>query len=90
MGLNMNEQKMVFCKKLGKNLPALSEAPLKGPVGQVILDNVSEEAWQDWVEAEIKIINEERLDLSEERAQIRLFEQMVEFLSLGDLVDLDK
>ncbi len=81
---------MVFCKKLGKDLPALSEAPLKGPIGQLILNNVSEEAWQEWVEAEIKIINEERLDLSEERAQIRLFEQMVEFLNLGDLVELSK
>lgn len=65
---------------MGKDLPALSEAPLKGPIGQLILDNVSEEAWQEWVEAEIKIINEERLKSSEERSQIRLFEQMENFV----------
>lgn len=80
---------MVFCKKLGKELPALSEAPLKGPIGKLILDNISEEAWQEWVEAEIKIINEERLDLSEERSQQRLFSEMLEFLHLSDHVDLD-
>ncbi len=85
----MNGKKMVLCKKLGKELPALAEAPLKGPIGKLILDNVSEEAWQEWVEAEIKIINEERLDLSEERAQQRLFNEMLEFLRLRDLVELD-
>ncbi len=86
----MNEKKMVICKKLNKELPALTEVPLKGPIGKLIIENISEEAWQEWVEAEMKIINEERLDLSEERAQIRLFEEMLQFLNLKDLVDLDK
>lgn len=78
---------MVFCKKYNEERPGLSEAPLKGPIGRIILENVSEQAWLDWVEAEIKIINEERLDLSEESAQTRLFKAMVEYLGLGDLID---
>ncbi len=63
-------------------MPALLEAPLKGPVGNMILEHVSEQAWQEWVEAQIKIINELRLDLSEEKAHMRLYEEMLEFLNL--------
>lgn len=76
---------MVFCQKFNKELPGLSEAPLKGSVGELILKNISEEAWLLWVEADIKIINEERLDLSEERAQERLYKAMLEFLGLKNL-----
>lgn len=68
-------------------MPALSEAPLKGPIGDIILRNISADAWQDWVEAQIKIINEERLDLSDPVAQKRLFSRMIEHLGLSDLVD---
>ena len=78
---------MVYCQKYGKEMPGLSEAPLKGAIGEVILRHVSEDAWRDWVEAQIKIINEERLDLSEPSAQKRLFEQMVEYLNLRDYLE---
>lgn len=80
---------MVFCKKFGQELPGLPSAPLKGPVGDVILNHVSEEAWNEWLETQMKIVNEERLDLSEEKAQKRLFEQMVTYLGLNDFVDLE-
>jgi Fe-S cluster biosynthesis and repair protein YggX len=78
----MSTNKQVYCKKYGCEKPALDEAPLMGPIGQLILENISAEAWQEWVEAQIKIINETRLDLSDEKSQSRLYEQMIEFLNL--------
>lgn len=81
----MNER-MVFCSHHKREMPGLSCAPIKGPLGDVVYNNVSAEAWDEWREREIKIINEERLDLSDEKAQVRLFEQMVEFLGLGDIL----
>lgn len=86
-GNSMNKTNMVFCKRLKREMPALKEAPIKGPIGELILENVSEEAWLEWVEAQIKIINEERLDLSDEAGQERLYQEMIAFLGLGDLVD---
>lgn len=74
----------VFCTHFKKELPSLKSAPLKGPLGDLVVRHVSEEAWQEWLEAQIKIINEERLDLSEEIAQERLYNQMVTFLGLPD------
>lgn len=60
----------------------LEKAPVPGPLGTIIKDNVSKEQWQEWLELEIKIINEERLDLSEEAARERLFKAMIDFLNL--------
>lgn len=78
----MNNNKLVFCKKFGCEKPALDQAPLKGAIGELILAHVSAEAWQEWAEAQIKIINETRLDLSDEKAQSRLYEQMLDYLNL--------
>jgi Fe-S cluster biosynthesis and repair protein YggX len=77
---------VVFCRHFKKEMPALKKAPLAGKIGQIILENVSEEAFNEWLEDQIKIINEERLDLSEEKAQRRLFEAMVAYLNIQDLV----
>lgn len=76
----------VFCCHFKKELPALSKAPLSGPLGALIKEHVSESAWQEWLEVQIKIINEERLDLSEENAQERLYHQMVTFLGLEQFI----
>ncbi len=79
----------VFCTRLKQELPALEKAPMPGELGDIILHHVSADAWNDWLEAQIKIINEERLDLSEERAQQRLYQQMIQYLGLEDFVDLN-
>lgn len=77
---------VVFCTHFKKELPALERAPISGPLGDIILKHVSHDAWQEWLEAQIKIINEERLDLSEEVAQERLYNQMVAFLGLEEVI----
>lgn len=82
--------KKIFCRYFKAEKDALNRPPMAGPIGQILLENVSEEAWNEWLEAQIKIINEERLDLSEEKAQRRLFQQMVQFLNIEDVVAKDK
>lgn len=77
----------VFCKKKQTELAALPNAPLCGAIGEIILANISKEAFDEWLELQIKIINEERLDLSDEPAQRRLYQQMVSYLNIEDLVE---
>lgn len=79
-------EKTVFCRHFKKDLPAMKKAPMPGALGQILLENVSEDAFNEWIEAQIKIINEERLDLSEDRAQRRLYQKMGEFLDITDLM----
>jgi len=37
---------MVFCQKLQKEAAPMGFAPVPGELGQRILDNISNEAWQ--------------------------------------------
>jgi Fe-S cluster biosynthesis and repair protein YggX len=84
----MNDQTMVFCKRFHKDMPALTAAPLVGAIGELIKSSCSAEAWNEWVEAQMKIVNEERLDLSEARAQAHLYKKMLDFLGISEQVAL--
>ncbi len=60
---------MVQCIKLKREALGLTKPPLKGPVGQKIFDQISQEAWQAWLEHSKMLINEYRLDLVSESGQ---------------------
>ena len=53
----------VHCIKLDKQAPALPVAPLPGELGQKIFQQVSQEAWQEWMKLQTMLINEKRLSL---------------------------
>lgn len=72
--------KMVNCIKLGKEAEALDRAPLPGEIGQRILNNVSKEAWQLWMQHQTILINENRLSLVDPKAQEFLKAEMEKFL----------
>ncbi|MEL6759647.1 MAG: oxidative damage protection protein [Myxococcota bacterium] len=73
----------VHCAKLGKDLPGLEYAPLKGELGERIYQSISQEAWKQWISHSTMIINEFRLNPSEPDAQRILCEQAEKFL-FGD------
>jgi Fe-S cluster biosynthesis and repair protein YggX len=71
---------MVFCAKLQKELPGLDETPFDNhPLGKRIYENVSKEAWRQWVEHMKMIMNEYRLNLASPEAQEFLLKQMEEY-----------
>ncbi len=72
-------QRMVKCVKFGRELPGLDEPPWPGELGQRIYDNVSEQAWNLWVEQLKMIINEFRLNPSTREAQDLISRQMEAF-----------
>ena len=72
--------KMVNCVKLGKEAEAMDRAPLPGEIGQRILNNISKEAWQLWMQHQTILINENRLSLIEPKAQEFLKAEMEKFL----------
>ncbi len=72
-------ERKVFCAKLKTELPGLKETPFDNPLGQRIYENVSEEAWKQWVERMKMIMNEYRLNLSNKDAQEFLMKQMEEY-----------
>ena len=84
----MNERS-VQCKKLKKLLPGLEKPPFPGELGKQIFDQISREAWSMWQEMQIKIINEYRLNMANQRDYEVLIDQMLMFLELKSGQNID-
>jgi len=52
----------VHCIKLGREADGLEFAPWPGELGQRLFDNVSQEAWQEWLRQQTILINEYKLN----------------------------
>ena len=68
--------RMVQCIKLNKEAEGLDRAPYPGALGQRIFENVSKEAWGDWLRHQTMLVNENRLNLADARARQYLARQM--------------
>jgi len=51
----------VFCVKLKREAEGLAFAPYPGELGKRIYENVSKEAWTQWLAHQTMLINENRL-----------------------------
>ena len=71
--------RMVNCIKLGREAEGLEKPPLKGPVGEKVFENVSKEAWMQWLEHSKMLINEYRLDLVSESGQRIWFTELEKY-----------
>lgn len=71
--------RMVKCVKFGRELPGLDRPPMPGELGQRIFENVSQQAWQLWLEQVTILINHYGLTMADPRAQAFMEEQMEEF-----------
>jgi len=70
---------MVKCVKLGKEAEGLDRPTYPGELGKRIFENVSKEAWQQWLRQQTILINEYRLSPIEPKARQFLEEQMEKF-----------
>lgn len=72
------------CSRCEEEKAGLDEAPMPGPVGQLVLENVCSDCWADWRTASAQIINHYGLVLGnpQHRAQLRM--AMKEFLGLDE------
>ena len=68
--------RMVNCIKLGREAEALDLPPMPGELGKKLWENVSKEAWQQWIKLQTMIINENRLSLADPQHRKYLAEQV--------------
>lgn len=68
--------RMVNCIKLGREAAGLDFPPVPGELGKRIFENVSKEAWQQWIKLQTMLINENRLSLVDANARKYLAEQL--------------
>ncbi len=69
----------VQCVKLKKEGEGLKVPPYPGELGKRIYENVSQEAWQQWLQHQTMLINEYRLTPIEPKARKFLEEEMEKF-----------
>jgi Fe-S cluster biosynthesis and repair protein YggX len=68
--------RMVQCIKLGKEAEGLDFPPYPGELGKRIYNEVSKEAWAAWLKQQTMLVNENRLNLADQRARQYLARQM--------------
>ena len=66
----------VHCIKLNKEAEGLDFPPVPGEMGKKLYLSVSKEAWQGWLKHQTMLINENRLNLADDRARKYLATQM--------------
>ena len=71
--------RMVHCIKLGTEAEGLDLPPYPGELGQRIWASVSKQAWQEWLRQQTMLVNENRLNLADQRARQYLARQMEKF-----------
>ncbi len=75
--------RMVQCAKLGRELPGLRRPPFPGDFGMRIYSSVSQEAWNEWLQQQMLLINHYGLNMTDPQAQALLRQQMEQFLFGG-------
>lgn len=70
--------------RTGRPGTKMAEPPMRGPVGEWIQQNITQETWTEWIGQGTKVINELRLDFSREEDQEVYDQHMREFLGIDD------
>ncbi|MGD1916985.1 MAG: Fe(2+)-trafficking protein [Phycisphaerales bacterium] len=73
-----------ICQRTGKRGHQLPRPPFKGPIGQWIFENISKQTWEDWIGQGTKVINELRLDLSQDKDAEAYDQHMYEYLGIDE------
>ena len=79
----------VICRKYQREMEALERPPFPGPRGQKIFEEVSKQAWQEWITHQTLLINERRLNMMDRTARAFLEEEMDKFLSNQDFAQAE-
>ena len=68
--------RQVMCVKLKREAEGLDFPPYPGDLGRRVFENVSKEAWKNWLEQQKMLVNENRLNLADKKARDYLVQQM--------------
>ncbi|MFQ5588988.1 MAG: Fe(2+)-trafficking protein [Nitrospiria bacterium] len=72
----------VSCTRCGQCREAIEGTPYGGKIGQTLKEKICNSCWQEWYAQSIKIINEYRVSLRDQKGRDFLATQMKIFLKL--------
>lgn len=74
----------VTCLRCGETKPGLSRPPYPDDLGRRIAEEICADCWEEAKRIQVMVINENRLDLSDPRAQEILERATRDFLGLPE------
>jgi Fe-S cluster biosynthesis and repair protein YggX len=75
--------RMVHCVKLDREAEGLGFAPWPGELGRRIYENVSKQAWSEWLAHQTMLINENRLNPLDPKTRAFLAAEMEKYFFAG-------
>jgi Fe-S cluster biosynthesis and repair protein YggX len=72
--------RLVKCAKHGKELRGLEQPPFPGALGQRIFESVSQQAWNEWQEHSVALMQKQGLSMGDPQARKLLLQEMERFL----------
>lgn len=72
--------RLIHCSKLNKEAEGFQEPPMPGELGKKVFDHISKEAWQQWLDHQTMLINENRLSMIDPKSRAFLIQEMDKFL----------
>lgn len=81
--------RIVFCHYLKQEAQGLDFQLYPGELGKRIFDNISKQAWNQWLTKQTMLINEKKLNMTDPQHRQLLEREMVNFLFEGKEVVID-
>lgn len=75
---------MVFCRKYQQDLPKMPNPPFPNKKGEELQNTVSKKAWDEWLELQTMLINENHLSMINPEAKKFITEQREKFFDNAD------
>lgn len=72
--------RIVFCQKLKRETEGLDFPPHPGPLGERIFENISRDAWEQWLSHLAVLLNDYGLNTADPEAIAFIEQHMVGFL----------
>ncbi len=61
--------KKIICRKYKEELDGMEKPPFPGSKGEDLFNNVSQRAWDEWLEHQKMLINEGQLNLADRESR---------------------
>ncbi len=79
----------VFCAYLKREAEGLDFQLYPGELGKRIFDNISKQAWAEWLKKQTMLVNEKKLNMMNAEHRQLLEQEMVNFLFEGKDVHIE-
>lgn len=78
----------IYCHFLKKEAPGLDFQLYPGELGKRIFNEISQEAWNEWIKKQTMLINELKLNMMNPEHRKQIENEMVKFLFQGQNITI--